>query len=138
MLKSWWAGTQPYDMRRLHDKYGHVVRITPTELSYSTAQATRDIYGHRFGGKQSFAKDPIHYGPMVPGESSIIHTTDADHTRVRKILSHSFSDKALKEQEPLLQRWADLLVTKLRQKCEEGGQGGQGVVDMVSYYNFTT
>ena len=133
MLRMIWAGDMPSTMLSLHEKYGPVVRTTPTTLSYNCPEAWKDIYGHRFGGKQSFVKDPEHYGPTKSGESSIINTSDEDHSRVRRILANSFSDKALKEQEPLLQHWAELLVEKLRMRAEKGES-----VDMASYYNFTT
>lgn len=132
----YWAGTQPYDLAKLHEGYGPVVRVSPNELSFNTAQAWRDIYGHRTDGRTSFVKDPRHYGPTIPGESHIINTNDEDHSRVRRILAHSFSDKALKEQETLLQRWAGVLVKQLGKQCE--GQGGSAKVDLVSWYNFTT
>lgn len=32
-------------IRRLHDEYGDVVRIAPNELSYSTGEAWKPIYG---------------------------------------------------------------------------------------------
>lgn len=136
-LRMTWSGSIPQHMSNLHDTYGPVVRVTPTELSFNTAQAWKDIYGHRFGGKATFPKDTNHYGPFISGESHIINTNDEDHSRVRRVLANSFSDKALKEQEPLLRRWADLLVTKLKELVAESGDKG-GEVDMVSYYNFTT
>lgn len=41
--------------------------------------------------------------------------------------------QALRDQEPLLKRWAGLMVTKLKE-VEATGKP----VDMVAYYNFTT
>lgn len=64
---------------------------------------------------------------------SIIIADDENHTRQRKILSHSFSDKALKEQEPLLKRWAELLRKKLSERAN-----GEDKADMLRYYNCTT
>lgn len=48
------------------------------------------------------------------------------HARQRKILSNAFSDKALKEQEPLLKRWTE----KMRDKIAEAAKD-QGKVDML-------
>lgn len=33
-------------MRRLHEKYGPVIRFSPNELSYTDPQAWKDINGH--------------------------------------------------------------------------------------------
>ena len=64
---------------------------------------------------------------------SVILADDAGHSRQRKILSHAFSDKALKEQEPLLKRWSQLLRTKLSERAD-----GHSGTDMVKFYNCTT
>jgi hypothetical protein len=42
-------GRIPLEVKQMHDIYGPVVRVTPTELSFNTAQAWEDIYGHRQG-----------------------------------------------------------------------------------------
>lgn len=94
----------------------------------------RDIYGHRVGGKQSFHKDPFFYTKGVNNVPSLIVANDEDHSRMRKVLSHAFSDKALKEQEPLFQEWANVMVNKMREKADDPSQK----LNLVSYLNFTT
>lgn len=54
-----------------------------------------------------------------------------DHTRVRRLFSPAFSDRALKEQEPLFQKYVDLLVRKL-------GETIGYPVDMTKMFEFTT
>jgi hypothetical protein len=39
------------DVKLWHDKYGPVIRVTPTELSFNSVAAWEDIYGHRQGLK---------------------------------------------------------------------------------------
>jgi hypothetical protein len=118
----------------LHQKYGPVVRIGPQRLSYAGgAQSWKSIYGFRKHGQSMPHKDMMFYGGSLNKEPSLIIAEDSDHGRQRKILSHAFSDKALKEQEPLLKRWAQLLRKKLDEKAN-----GHDKVDMVKYYNFTT
>ena len=63
----------------------------------------------------------------------MIGADDASHSRQRKILSHSFSDKALKEQEPLLKKWAELMRKKLSERAD-----GNDEVDMLKVLNCTT
>lgn len=51
-LPYWLATIQGRDVQwlyRLHDKYGPVVRFGPTDLSYVTAQAWKDIHGYGKG-----------------------------------------------------------------------------------------
>lgn len=54
-----------------------------------------------------------------------------DHSRIRRIFSPAFSNRALKQQEPLFRRHVDLLTAKLYQV-------GDQPVDMVKMFTFTT
>lgn len=140
-------------MAALHALYGPVVRFAPNALSFISSAAWRDIHGlHRHsivsesgvsgsggvsGGKlYTLPKDPSHYGPTTDDSSSIISTSPEAHMRQRRLLGQGFSEKALRGQEALLQGWADLLIEKLRETCEN--QGGEAEVDMVSWFNFAT
>jgi cytochrome P450 len=125
----------------LHEKYGPVVRLAPNELSYIDAQAWKDIFGHRAGGKPSFPKDPAQYGPDLPGVKGILRSDDLAHSRQRRVFSHAFSDRALKEQESLIKMYVDLLIktlSKLPAARKEQPDTTDGGVDMVKMYNFTT
>jgi cytochrome P450 len=62
-------------------------------------------------------------------------SNDADHSRMRRLLSHAFSDAALRDQEQLITHYFDLLIEKLQQQVV-GPE--QGKVDLVRWYNFTT
>jgi len=55
-----------------------------------------------------------------------------EHDRIRKHLARSFSDGALIQQEPLLNQYFELLVSKLKQQIS--GQS-KGRVDMMAQYN---
>jgi cytochrome P450 len=97
----------------IHQKYGDVVRVAPNECSFiSVDTAWQDIYGFRTGrnkGSDSFGKDLSWFPMPYSGSRSIISADDADHSRMRKNLSHAFSDRALRDQEVLVQ---DLVVSK--------------------------
>jgi hypothetical protein len=54
---------------------------------------------------------------------------------MRRIFAHAFSDKALKEQEPLFVKYIDLLIKKLKEASKENGDAP---IDMVRMLNFTT
>lgn len=118
----------------LHKKYGPVVRVAPKQLSYAGgAQAWKDIYGHRKQGQASNDKYRPFYGQNFNGVDHLITADDADHTRQRRVVSHSFADRTLKDLEPLLMRW----VTKMKDRLYEYAQSGEKV-DLLKYYNCTT
>ena len=118
-------------IKKLHDHHGHVVRISPNILSFNTAQSWKDIYGHQ-SGRMQLPKDPR--GPIdhVP---SLINLDDADHAKVRGLLSPAFSERAMREQESLVMGHINLLIQRLKAQI----QGPvKGEVDLVRWYNFTT
>lgn len=64
-----------------------------------------------------------------------IVSNDADHARMRKLLSHAFSDAALRQQESLLTPYFELLVSRLKDQID-GPNAGK--VDIKNWYNFLT
>ena len=75
---------------------------------------------------------------MAPGDDgihSILSANDADHARYRRLLSHAFSEKALRQQEQLLQSYIALLIQRLRTRASSAESA---VIDMVQWLNFTT
>lgn len=120
----------------LHRQYGEIVRVSPEELSFSSADAWKDIYGHRAAGQKAFAKDPRFYrDPSKQDTVDIVNASDADHGVIRRIFANAFSDRALKKQEPLFITYVDKLVTILR---ESAAVDPSHCFDMVSMFNFTT
>lgn len=65
----------------------------------------------------------------------IVVANHSDHARIRKLVSHAFSETALREQETILISYFDLLVSRLQEQID-GPTGGK--VDIMSWYNFTT
>ncbi|KAH8585652.1 cytochrome P450 monooxygenase-like protein [Bisporella sp. PMI_857] len=127
-------GTHHQSLKELHDKYGDVVRIRPDALTFSTAGAWKDIYGSR-PGKGQIPKDPRFYGVGGEGGTDIIFSNDEDHSRIRKLISHAFSDAALRQQEVILTKYFDLLVQGLKAKIDGPDAGN---VDLTKWYNFLT
>ncbi|PYI22370.1 putative cytochrome P450 monooxygenase [Aspergillus violaceofuscus CBS 115571] len=119
-----------------HDQYGEVVRIAPGSLSYNSSQAWNEICGHRTRDtKAVFEKDQDFFIRPPNGQWSVVAANGDYHRRLRRLLSHAFSEKALRAQEPALQHYVDLLIRQLRHRAD---QAGGGVVDMVQWFNFTT
>lgn len=110
------------------------MRLSPTELSFNTAAAWQDIYGHR-NGRKDLIKHPIHVGAVdpIPGVASISMADRETHARQRKALSHGFSKKALWEQEPTVNEF----VTKLMNNIHDFARQGESF-DIVKWFNFFT
>jgi cytochrome P450 len=126
-------GQLPFKVLEFHRKYGPVVRIAPDELAFTDPNAWNDIYGMQNGRVQN-QKDPYAYTPQVPGfESGIIHANDTKHARLRRIYGPAFTPKAVEEQAAILMKYANLLVTQLKEAVQKNP-----VQDMSSWYNFTT
>ncbi|EKG16266.1 hypothetical protein MPH_06520 [Macrophomina phaseolina MS6] len=133
---SYLGGRQPYDILKLHEKYGPVVRISPHELSFSTAQSWRDIYGQRVG-HQPFIKSAFYDGGNFADQAhSIVSERDpAKHAAMRKYLSSAFSDRSLREQEHLVAKNVDAFTQRLGVL---GGKGNADGVDLTRWFNLLT
>ncbi|CAK7223994.1 hypothetical protein SEUCBS140593_005423 [Sporothrix eucalyptigena] len=124
-------GNQCQYFEDLHNQYGDVVRVTPNQLSYVAADAWKDVYERR-PGHALLEKEPnfyLHPGDNVP---SIVTAPRNIHIRMRRLYSHAFSEKALRDQEPLINNYVDLLIRRLAQESSKGN-----AVDIVRYYNWT-
>lgn len=106
------------------------MRYGPTELSYIDKAAWKDIYGYKKGGNEVL-KD-LAYVPISPnGAETIIAADHEPHTRLRRAFSSAFTEKALRQQEPLFQKYAGLMVAKL------DATGGRPL-DLAKMFNFVT
>lgn len=126
-------------LKYCHDNYGEAVRIAPDEVSFISGEtAWQDIYGFRSGKHAKnvgpYLKDRKWFAPGHNGVYSLIAADDQNHPRQRKMMSFAFSDRALREQEVVIQRYVDNLVEQLKTK----GQNGQKALNLVDWYNFTT
>jgi cytochrome P450 len=119
----------------LHRKHGPVVRVAPNELSFIESEAWKDIYGFRPTGKASLRKDQGQYSVVSILVPNLLDASDADHLRMRRAFSGAFSEKALKDQEPLFMKYGTLLVKKLREKT---AADPMVKVNMIEMFNFTT
>ncbi|GME30024.1 hypothetical protein LQ345_000377 [Neofusicoccum parvum] len=131
---SYLGGRQPYDILKLHNKYGPVVRIAPNELSFNSAQSWKDIYGHR-KGHETFVKSPFYDGGNFADKAhSIVSERDPEkHSEMRRYLSNAFSDRSLREQEHLIAKNVDAFIDQVgRLGTEPEG------VDMTTWFNLLT
>ncbi|ORY00610.1 cytochrome P450 monooxygenase-like protein [Clohesyomyces aquaticus] len=123
-------------IRLLHEQYGDVVRVTPTDVSFISGEtAWQDIYGFHTGkqAKGAYLKDRTWFARPMNNTWSMIQSDEATHSRMRRNLSHAFSDKALRDQEGIIQGFVNLLVSRLHDEAN-----ANKVVDIMSWYNYTT
>ncbi|KAK6064947.1 tubulin alpha chain [Seiridium cupressi] len=57
-----------------------------------------------------------------------------EHGKLRRTLAHGFSEKALRDQQPLIKKYADLFVQRLHEKCADES----AALNITAWYNFTT
>ena len=133
-LRAQLSGKLPHYIKELHDQYNsNVVRISPDDLSFIEPSAWNDmLMFHR--GRETFQKDVIIYGNPPQGVHAVLTANDVDHARMRRILAHAFSEKALKMQEPLIQSHVDILMEQLKQDSIKSG----GKVDVEAWFRWTT
>lgn len=73
-------------------------------------------------------------GDRTPnGVHSILSANDADHSRIRRLLAHAFSDKALHEQQVMLQEYVGLLIHSLRTQAQ-----ANNTIYISDWFNYVT
>ncbi|KAF9872387.1 hypothetical protein CkaCkLH20_10214 [Colletotrichum karsti] len=126
-------GTLPFEVLELHKKYGDVVRVAPDELAFNNAGAWKDIMGHRTSGTAEFEKDLKFYSPAPNVPRTIVSSRGPEHAMLRRQMSHGFSERSLREQEPLIMKYIDFFILRLHQNCTN-----EEPLDIAAWYNFTT
>ena len=114
---------------RLHAKYGSMVRIAPEELTTTGAAAWRDIYA----SKPLLEKDPYSQTPPINGANSLFSSNGEEHARLRKTMVNAFSDKALRDQSPIIETYVKSLLLRLRREL---GKSSGGKIDVAKYYGY--
>lgn len=122
-------GIQPRYMIQLHETYGPVVRFAPDDLSYTDGRAWKDISGAQKGRREN-GKEVGFHAPPCNGTPNLVTENDEErHAAIRRVFAPAFSEKALKKQEPMFHRYADLMVQKGR---------AAGTVNMTELLNWAT
>ncbi|OJK02337.1 hypothetical protein ASPACDRAFT_1886661 [Aspergillus aculeatus ATCC 16872] len=134
------AGSLVKRQRELHEQYGPYFRMAPDEISFASEEAWHDIYTWRPGHKRAI-RDPIFMKAPDGIADNIITTSNVKfHARVRGLMSHSFTENALREQAPLVQGHADVFIDQLRRLATKEAGGGEacGLVNLTNWLNFFT
>lgn len=115
----------------LHE-VGPVVRTGPNELSFNSAQSWRDIYDFRQGHKTFVKSDFYEGGSFADQCGSIVSERDpVAHGKMRRDLSHAFSQKSLSEQEFIIAGVTDRFIEKLQEQDSQE-------IDAVKWFTMLT
>lgn len=118
---------------QIHKELGPIVRIQPNHISVNDDAAIQVIYGHGSG----FLKSSF-YDAFVSIRRGLFNTRDrAEHTRKRKIVSHTFSLKSVSQFEPYIhqnlelfvKQWDDLIKTSKN-------PDGAAHLDCLKWFNY--
>ncbi|TGO20403.1 hypothetical protein BPAE_0298g00010 [Botrytis paeoniae] len=118
-------------MGDLHEKYGPVVRIGPDEITTISPTAWNDIYI----SKPVLPKDPYSQTPPLNGAHSLFTAAGDEHKRIRNTLIYAFSDKALRDQAPIVESYTEKLIIRLQ---SEASRSISNVVDIQKFYGYAT
>ncbi|KAL1797315.1 hypothetical protein ACET3X_003921 [Alternaria dauci] len=92
-----YKGSRHLAFHRAHEQYGPYVRLGPNLLSVNTATGLKTIYGFRSNVKKASF---YHAFPSTPKAVSVHSAVDKmQHARKRRVMSHAFSDSAIKSLE---------------------------------------
>ena len=120
-------------VKELHEQYkSEIIRISPNEVSFIGVEAWKDISGYRVGHRP-FEHDAAVYGRAVNGVDNLLTAKKVDHSRMRRVLDHAFSTKALREQSPIILGYVDSLIEGVYEQAV-GTSGGK--LDLAQRYSW--
>ncbi|KAI1258581.1 cytochrome P450 [Xylariaceae sp. FL1019] len=111
--KYWFSGYMHLHMLRLHETYGPVVRLGPSEVSFIDAAAWKDIYSLK--RSRQIERCPKSFPALTPNGAKydLLTVSVPDHNKYRKILNPAFSEKSTKEYEPTIHQNTDKFISRL-------------------------
>ncbi|KAI1352046.1 cytochrome P450 [Xylaria sp. FL0043] len=119
----------PLYVDKLHEKYGPVIRLGPSEVDIADIAATKKI--HRVNA--DFLKTNFYRGIGYKREN-IINTLDVDfHRRHRKLLSQPMAESSLKAMEPQIEEKVRFAIKKMGEEMKT-----RKAVDVYKWWLFMT
>ncbi|KAI0009218.1 cytochrome P450 [Xylariaceae sp. FL0662B] len=122
-LTDWWRFWDVYCQRpdvthrKLHAKYGDVVRLGPNSLSFADPKALKSIYGLNKGFVKAGSDFYVVQQSTVKGHrlSSLFSTTDNDfHARFRRCVNAAFAMSSLVQYEPFVDNTTKLFLEQTK------------------------
>ncbi|CAI6241437.1 unnamed protein product [Periconia digitata] len=127
LIRSHFQGKMYRYVIDLHEQYGSIVRIAPDELAITEPEAWKDIYQ----AKPQLPKDPLSFTPPLNGADTLFTAQGATHQRMRRTLANAFSDKSLRQQNPIVQHYADLFMERIEREVQKST-----TLDITKLYGF--
>ncbi|KAI4155609.1 MAG: hypothetical protein LQ340_000882 [Diploschistes diacapsis] len=127
-------GRRYLSVDRAHKKYGTFVRIQPDHVSIASPDAIPIIYGHGNG----FLKAQ-YYDAFVSIQRGLFNTRDRhEHSRKRKMVSHTFSARSVGEFEQYVRSNLSDLVRQWNGLSEAAAQRGSrwAAIDSLQWFNY--
>ncbi|KAI4095876.1 MAG: hypothetical protein LQ339_007114 [Xanthoria mediterranea] len=118
-----------------HNKYGPLVRIQPDHVSIADPDAIPIVYAHSGGWTKS-----NFYKAFVSIARNLFSTRNrAEHTRKRKVVSHTFSAKSIAQFEQYIVSNLKELVKQWHSLSDKATQAGEPYADMdaLHWFNYT-
>ncbi|KAI9735734.1 MAG: hypothetical protein M1818_006342 [Claussenomyces sp. TS43310] len=113
---------------------GDVVRIRPNGLSYTFPASWTDIYGHASKDRRLFRKSEWYRNPNAGETEGLASEINPEkHRASRRLLSHAFSSKALRDQSTVVMKYVNMFVDQVKAK----GNVETGV-NATEWYNWIT
>lgn len=114
---------------KLHEKYGPVVRTAANEVSYTDEQAWSSLYAPR----KDAARSPFWYAPRQNNGSHGIFTAPngVTHGRFRRAFSPAFTQRSIREFEPIIVRHVNILISQLK-----GEASKNTALDIVPWFEY--
>lgn len=120
-----YRGCSGIRLKELHEKYGPVVRVSTDEVSFIDEKVWSSFYAYRQG--TCLPKNPFWFRPRYrPNDANekesygIIVAKNADHGRFRRGFAPSFTEKALKAHEPMIQKHVNTFISQLHRESVKG------------------
>ena len=133
-LRLKWAivsGQRMHYVHFLHQEYGPVVRLAPSEASIADAMGFKQIYGNGSGFRKS---DWYKAFAQMPRLNSLSESDEKLHGIRRRLLSHPYSKSSLRQNwEPIVQEKVKTAVAQIR---AEGSTGEP--VDILKWFMLMT
>ncbi|KAF4628703.1 hypothetical protein G7Y89_g9455 [Cudoniella acicularis] len=137
-LLSLLTGTLSKEIRQLHEEYGDVIRVAPDEVSFARTEAWHEIYPNA-PGRPGFPKSRLWFGTKPGDPISILHALEPkNHARFRKSIERGFTESSLRAQEPIIQKYGEMLISRLKKLVAKKKNENGVVVDVNRWYAFTT
>lgn len=96
-----------------HQEKGPIIRVAPDWLSFGTAAAVKDIYGH----KSPLVKNEVYFALQGEGQHLANMTDKGAHASRRHLVAASYAPKNVETWEPKITDLAGVLVANMDKLC---------------------